>query len=261
MKTIALIILLNLILTITCQTINQFSTNPDSQGFGYIIYLDRHKVYCPDNQVLNGFQIVRPSELLVSVSYTCIEVVPLPIQEEIHMSPETNTYNNEKEKNYSADRLQYTPVQCPDDMGLKGFQLITQCNSWGAECYIKFDFYCTPLKFISCASSQTNFIDAVNGEFFTLLGVPIIGTPGNALTGFSLAVDYYSRKNTFSGRLFSMKYNYCNVRDVKTEIANYLKNKPKIKLTNLRMLETQEEENEHEMNNLTSKASLSSTLL
>jgi hypothetical protein len=255
MKTIASIILLNLVLTITGQTINQFTTNPDSQGFGYIIYLDRHFVNCPQNQVLNGFKIIRPSELLIAVSYSCIEVVPLPLQVEIHKSPETLTYNNEKEMNYSADRLRFTPVQCPDEMALKGFQLITQCNSWGAECVIKFDFDCTPMKFISCASSQTDPIDVVNGELFTLMKVPIIGTAGSALTGFNLFVSYYPRVNNFNGRIFTMKYNYCNVRDIKTEIANYIRNKPKI--TKLRMLDNPEE-NTNEFDDLASKATISS---
>lgn len=257
--TIASIILLNLILTfslIECQTIHQYTTKADSQGDGYIIYLDRHYVYCNDNQVLNGFQIIRPSETLIAVSYSCIEVIPLPIGEVFDPSPSTETYNSEKEKNYSADRLQYTPVQCPDDTALKGFKLITQCNSYGANCVIKFEYTCTPLKIISCSSAQTPSMDCVNGELFTLLSVPIVGLPGTALTGFNLAVNYYARKGTFSGRYFSMKYNYCNVRDVQTEISNYIKNKPKPKPNNLRILDE-----EIEYDSTTSQTSMTSNLL
>ena len=53
---------------LTCRNV---STPANSDGFGNIIYLDRHDVKCNNDEVLSGFHLTRPSTNQIQYNYKC----------------------------------------------------------------------------------------------------------------------------------------------------------------------------------------------
>lgn len=219
-----LILALNLIIFSFCT--NDRRTPANAAGGGNVIYLDRHAVYCNDGEVLNGFQLVRPSGSTISFAYGCSKNTSI-LKEGAYTGYTGWTYGADDVlgQDVTAHRLSDIPVQCGNDFGLQGFQLESRCGK--SICDIRFRFQCVPLKISRCTSSATGWIDASDGQNYTLSGLWMALNGWDVMTGFRLNANYYFRWFKRDGRNFQFAYNTCNIRDADGEKDEYTKNKGK----------------------------------
>jgi hypothetical protein len=212
---------------------NDRRTPANADGSGNVIYLDRHAVFCNDREVLNGFQLVRPNGSTISFAYGCSKNESvLATGAYTEYTGWTYAADDSIGQDVTAHRLADIPVQCRNDYGLQGFQLESRCGK--PICDIRFRFVCVPLKSASCTSAATGWVDASDGQSYTLDRMWMSMDGWNVMTGFKLNANFYFRWFKRDGRNFQFVYNTCNVRDVDAEKVAYKGNKGKP--TNKRVL-------------------------
>jgi hypothetical protein len=201
-------------------------TQADSDGDGNIIFLDRHSVYCNEGEALNGFKLVTPGKDKIAIDYDCIKTEA--ITEEGEYTDYTGWYSAADDwfaQTISANRLSGIPVSCKNDFGLRGFKLESKCGK--PICDIRFQFTCVPLKPTTCLSGKTGWIDAEDGQTYTLEKLWISLPTYHVLTDFALDVNTYSKFLQRDGKYFRYSFNYCNLRNVENEKLIYSKDKAK----------------------------------
>ena len=188
----------------------QRKTPVNSYGAGELIYLDRHRVYCLDGEVLAGFELFRPSKTTISFKYECLSTGKYSGQYIDHTTW-TKSADNIFLMNLGANKLSNLPVQCKADFALQGFHLESVCTE--PICDVRIVFSCAPIKIVKCGSDLTPWGDAVSGPNYALEKVPIKSKESTALTGFRLKVSYYFRWFAAAGQQFQWAYNSCQFID------------------------------------------------
>lgn len=175
-------------------------TRGNDWGKGNIYYLDRHRINCPNQTVLQGFHLTRPTPLSISYEYYCRNSKAVT----------NETYNGKTPANIvdrrnsnSVNYLDRHHVNCKDGFSLKAFYLFRKPNN---KAKIYYQFTCVRTNCRNYSERFTKESDGGDKNIVYLDRQDIRVADNEALVGFRLH-SRYSGKKTY----FKYKYRVCKV--------------------------------------------------
>lgn len=210
-----ILLLANLIIFSYC--FNRKTLFSDNGG-GDVIFLDRHRVYCNAGEILTGFNLESDGDY-INYQFTCVtnEFVNPGTYDDA--TDWTKAADDVFASQISADRLTAHQPACRNDYGLRGFAVQSQFGFpiWN----IRIIYTCVQLKVVSTSSNFSGWVDSGDGQNYTLNKLWVQMGINQALTGFRLYCDFYSRFLRRDGRYFRYFYSWANLRDVNSEADTY----------------------------------------
>jgi hypothetical protein len=89
-------------------------------GGGQIIYLDRHSVYCNAGEILQGYQLIRPTFTTISYVFRCLAHPAVGLADIVKYTPLNDLGAIWEDSNIFLDRHN---IACPEGYALQGFRL------------------------------------------------------------------------------------------------------------------------------------------
>jgi hypothetical protein len=138
-------------------------TNSNDAAGGNIFYLDRHSVYCNNNEVLIGFHLLRPAENNIMYEFKCSSNGVNSSSSYSASTGWNNVNSNWKESLKYLDRHQ---VLCNEGYGLNGFKISRPNRDSGQ---LRYDYTCTKVNnYSGCYKDAVDWTNAGNWNTFYL---------------------------------------------------------------------------------------------
>jgi hypothetical protein len=182
-------------------TIREYSTNPDEDGGGSVLYLDRQNVDCEDD-ALNGFQLERKADESgnldrLSYSVSCLDGVNSGTTD----MKDTSTGIADR-KTWFLDRHEVDCERAP----ISKFKLNRPSQS-----LMNYEYKCSTLEHTGeCRNLQTEFSNDGGGSAHNLDRHDLKCNKGEAMTSFKLIRNPLERRHTEGDRI-AYKYTCCKM--------------------------------------------------
>jgi hypothetical protein len=197
-----------------CFSWNRY-TNYNDYGEGDVVFLDRHKVECSSNELLQGWRLENSGNNY-HIGYDCLysqSVMANDYYTEWTSVQNASDNKSSASRRVSGGKLSNHYIKCRDNYALRSWwvETVGGCSS-NMICSIKIGYQCTRVKLISGCSYSTSSLAGWNQNTYNIENSPIYISGYNVLQGFQM------RNN---GGTYYFDYWYCPVRNLEQEINAY----------------------------------------
>jgi hypothetical protein len=202
-------------------------TSASSYNDGDVLSLTRHRVYCQNGEVLQGFNTA-VSGKNIYFQYNCLKTASV-------LSTTSTRYTNWVSsgdmyvfKANTGYRISDIPIICSSNEALQGFQLKSRVTSILDTYDIQFEFTCVQIKAVKTWSGVTSRINGGFGGVERLAPLTIDLTGYNAIWAWRLSFDTDWSWSDFAYiKYLRYYYEAIELRNWEQEIINYEKDTTK----------------------------------